>query len=226
MEWLPYKMPQNYVYKNLSNASPFLSATRIWSQGLSTNEENNLYGSMLQVTTQTGIPNTKFTYYNPLYENTSSPINLPVYVDNLIRFGNICVNDIDSSIGNLTGSISGTFVPATWLINPVEDGSGFSDYSCQELPLQSQVGRSLPSIKFDILAEFTSHSSLPPYLYGKRFFLSCPKQNIIYFDQVDALDPYHIQYANPSQYIDTLNTQPLFRLVNTLEGYENLCATI
>jgi hypothetical protein len=139
----------------------------------------------------------------------------------LIRFGNICVNDIDSSIGNLTGSQ--TFVPATWLVNPVQ--GDFAELSCQELPLQNQVFRTLPSVKFDILAQFTSHSSLPPYLYGKRFFLSCPKQNKMFFQQQLGLQTYNIQYDNPSQYIDD-QSQPLFTLVNSLEDYDALCSSL
>jgi len=219
MEWLPYEMEQNYYYKMVTNAGPFSSATRVWSQGLSTNDESNLYGSMLQVTTQSA--NSDFTYYNPLLENSSLPIPLSSYTKNLIRFGNICVNDIDSSIGNLTGSQ--TFVPATWLVNPVQ--GDFAELSCQELPLQNQVFRTLPSVKFDILAQFTSHSSLPPYLYGKRFFLSCPKQNKMFFQQQLGLQTYNIQYENPSQYIDDEN-QPLFTLVNSLEDYDALCSSL
>jgi hypothetical protein len=220
MEWMPYQMQQSYVYRNNAIAGNFLSSTRIWSQGLSTNDEDNIYGSLLQVYS-TETTNDLFTYFNPLLENAGSFIPLNTYTDNLIRFGNICVNDIDSSIGNINDSMS--FIPSTWLQNPVQ-GSSFSSLSCQELPLTNQVTRASGSLKYDILAEFTSHSSLPQYLYGKRFFLSCPQENNMGFSAQSGGNTYTIKYQNPSQYIGE-DDHPLFTLVNSLEDYRLLCAS-
>lgn len=221
MEWLPYEMTQTYVYRNNNLITNYLSSSRIWSQGLSTNDENNLYGSLLQVTT-TETANNLFTYYNPLLENAGFYIPLDSYTDNLIRFGNICVNDIDSSIGNLDSISIMSFLPSTWLQNPVQ--GTFSSLSCQEIPLQNQVTRVLPSIKYDILAEFNSHSSLPPHLVGKRFFLSCPQQNNIGFTPQTGGQTYTVKYQNPQQYLGE-DDQPLFTLVNTLESYVKVCAS-